>query len=102
MINQQNNPKYLNTIGNLISQPSNRKNTPTPSSLSMNSFLPITFPTPHFGNNHEYSNIENAYTSPFVANTGQLHPPGSHATGGITLRFELPRVMQDKIIKILN
>jgi hypothetical protein len=42
------------------------------------------------------------YNNPFIANTGQLHPPGSHASGGITLRFELPGVMHDKINKILN
>jgi len=46
--------------------------------------------------------MQSQYTSPFVANTGQLHPPGSHAIGGITLRFELPTVMQEKINKILN
>ena len=42
------------------------------------------------------------YVSLFEANTGQLYPSGSHANVSVTLRFELPKVMHDKINKILS
>jgi len=56
----------------------------------------------HSFSQKDESRPENSkYVSLFEANTGQLYPSGSHANGGITLRFELPKVMHDKINKIL-